>query len=399
MALNELYTLIVGLGGLLVGGFLLRKVPGMSRLSMPVSVLGGVLVSVIVLIIQMTSGLEISFATGLRDLLLLAFFTAIGLSAKLSSLRAGGRKLAVLCGMTVLLLVIQDLVGILMALARGAHPFYGLLVGSLSFVGGPGTAIAWSAHAGELGLPMAAEIGLGSATLATLAGALVAAPLTDWLIRRRGLHSEQQDGNIVMPEKQVTTDTRTPAERQMAIFRTLALISVSVAIGARMNTWARAHDVLLPGFLTAMLAGALISNLFDLFRINIDTEVLEHSGGISLQLFLVLSLMGLQLWVIGKVILPLLLNMLIQIIFTVLIALLLLFRLLGRDYDAAVTSGAFIGFGLASMPVAFATIDELTSRHGPSPMGLLLVTLVGSFFVDIANATVTKLFLMLPIFS
>ncbi len=404
LKLNELHTLVIGLVGLLIGSFLIRRLGFMRKLGLPVSVLGGVIVSLVVLVIHTVSGLEIEFATGLRDLLLLAFFTTVGLSAKLSSLKAGGKKLVILCGMTVVLLVVQDLIGIGIALLRGAHPFYGLLVGSLSFVGGPGTAIAWSAHATSMGLRMAPEIALGSATLATLAGALVAAPLSNWLIRRRGLASNEGPTDVPWIENDDTRDDgptqpATPAQRQMRAFRAFLLLTTAVSIGAWLNTWARSHDILLPGFLTAMLGGVLIANLFDAFGLKFALAPLEYTGALSLQLFLVLSLMGLQLWVIGQVIGPLLLNLVIQVAVAALIALIVLYRLLGKDYDAAVTAGGFMGFGLASMPVAFATMEEVTATNGPSPTAFLLITLVGSFFVDLANATITKLFLALPMFG
>ncbi len=400
VALNELHTLIIGLAALLVGGYLTRKFAFVRRLSLPISVLGGVLVSIVILVIHTGSGLNVEFATGMRDILLLVFFTVLGLSAKLSLLRTGGVKVAILCGMTVVLLVLQDLVGIGIALLRGAHPFYGLLAGSLSFVGGPGTAIAWSAHATEMGLPLAPEIALGSATLATLAGALVAAPLTNWLIRRRGLRSEVDPWDIPWSEDEVEEpEAATPLEQQIVFVRAMLLVAVAVAIGAWLNAWADAHHVLLPGFLTAMLGGVLIANLFDVLGIEPAIGPLEQIGFLSLQLFLVLSLMGLQLWVIGRVMGPLLLNLVIQVTIAAVMALGVLYRLLGKDYDAAVTAGGFMGFGLASMPVAFATMEEVTATNGPSPKAFLLITLVGSFFVDLANATITRLFMMLPMFQ
>jgi len=398
---NELHTLIVGLVALLVGGYLTRRFGFVRRLSMPISVLGGVLVSLVILAVHAVSGTDVVFATGLRDILLLAFFTVLGLSAKLSLLRTGGSKVAILCGTTVVLLVLQNLVGVGIALLRGAHPFYGLLVGSLSFVGGPGTAIAWSAHATEMGLPLAPEIALGSATLATLAGALVAAPLTNWLIRRRELRSEVSPWEVpwsAEEDEMESPETGTPLEQQLVFVRALLLVCVAVAIGAWLNAWADAHDVLLPGFLTAMLGGVLIANLFDALGIELAIGPLEQIGFLSLQLFLVLSLMGLQLWVIGRVIGPLLLNLVVQVVVAGTMGLVVLYRLLGKDYDAAVTAGGFMGFGLASMPVAFATMEEVTATNGPSPRAFLLITLVGSFFVDLANATITKLFLMLPLF-
>lgn len=395
---SELHTLVVGLLALGVGIFLNNRVPAMRRLGLPISVVGGVLVSIVVLLLYRATGIEIGFATGARDVLLLAFFTTVGLSAKLSQLRDGGRPLAILCGVVVLLLVLQDAVGVAIAVLRGAHPFYGLLAGSLSFVGGPGTAIAWAVEGEAMGLEHATAVALGAATLATLAGALVATPLTGLLIRRRGLSPGQPGAEVPWLDPETTAAPTTAASTNQIILSAL-LIVVAVAIGAWLNDWARSAGVLLPGFLTAMLGGVVIANLFDLLGVRFAFDPVERAGGVALQLFLVLSLMGLQLWTIGDAVGPLLLNLVIQVALTAAIAFLVLFRLLGRDYDAALTVGGFMGFGLASMPVAFATMEELASRHGPSPKAFLLITLAASFFVDLANATVTKLVLALPLFD
>ncbi len=156
--------------------------------------------------------------------------------------------------------------------------------------------------------------------------------------------------------------------------------------------------MLLPGFLSAMIAGVLITNLADLFKYKLDFAPIEKGGAVALQLFLVISLMATPLISVAQIIVPLALNVVIQVVVTVAIAYFVLFRLLGRDYDAAVTSGGFLGFGLSSMPVAMATMDEVGRRYGPSPKAFLLITLAGSFFVDLANAFVAKGFLALPLF-
>ena len=115
------------------------------------------------------------------------FFTTVGLSARFSALKAGGRPLAILCVATVILLLAQNTVGILVALSVGAHPFYGLLIGSISFVGGPGTAAAWAKEAQAMGLARAPETAVPAATFAVIVGALVSGPITGWLIERRKL--------------------------------------------------------------------------------------------------------------------------------------------------------------------------------------------------------------------
>lgn len=399
IVISELHTLIVGLVALGAGATITYKIPGVRKLGMPISVTGGVLVALLIMVLRNLFGLEIEFGTESRDVLLLIFFTTVGLSAKLSSLKAGGRALAILCGATVALLVVQNFVGIVIVLVRGDHPFYGLLIGSLSFVGGPGTAIAWAVEGEAMGLPMTDEVALGSATLATLAGAMIAPLLTGWMIRRRGLSSDSVETDLPAADPGMTAVQGDDGFRLKHISISLLVILVAVALGDWLNDWARSHAFVLPGFLTAMLAGVFIANISDLFGKGKSLAPIERGGALALQLFLVLSLMGLQLWVVAPIMGPLMLNVALQVAISAFIGLVILFRLLGRDYDAAVTAGGFVGFGLASMPVAFATMEEVTSRYGPSTKAFLVITLAGSFFVDLANATVTKLFMMLPIFG
>jgi glutamate:Na+ symporter, ESS family len=396
VALSELQTVILALVALLLGRAISTRLKFLRRLNVPVPVVGGVLAALALAGLRAAAGIEVSVATSFRDILLLVFFTTIGLSAKLSSLKAGGAGLLILCGVTVLLLVLQNLIGIGIALSRGAHPFYGLLLGSLSFVGGPGTALAWAREGEAMGLRYAPEIALGTATLAVVSGALVAGPITGWLITRRGLHAatSHTDAPAV---------SSTPAIMQAAsmeqLMRTMLLVAIAVAIGQRLNEWAAQANLVLPGFLTAMLGGVIIANGADLFHRRLDFQPIERGGEWSLQLFLVMSLMSLKLWTLAAAAGPLLINVVAQIAVSVLLALLVLFPLLGRDYEAAVASGGFLGFGLSSMPVALATMDEVSARFGPAPRAFLLITLAGSFFVDLANALVTKAFLLLPIFA
>jgi ESS family glutamate:Na+ symporter len=172
-----------------------------------------------------------------------------------------------------------------------------------------------------------------------------------------------------------------------------------VLIGEKLNEFARQAGFLLPGFLSAMIAGVVITNLADVFKYKLDFAPIERGGALALQLFLVMALMSTPLISVAAILFPLVINVAIQVVVTVAIAYFVLFRLLGRDYDAAVTSGGFLGFGLSSMPVAMATMDEIGKRYGPSPKAFLLITLAGSFFVDLANAIVAKVTLALPEFA
>ncbi len=69
----------------------------------------------------------------------------------------------------------------------------------------------------------------------------------------------------------------------------------------------------------------------------------------------------------------------------------------GQNYDAAVLAAGHCGFGLGAAPTAIANMQAITERFGPSHMAFPVVPMVGAFFIDIVNALVIKLYLMLPI--
>ena len=397
ISLNDLETLVIALVALILGTNLTKRVAWLGNLNVPSPVVGGVIVSVLIAVVRRYFDVEILFASKLTDVLLLVFFTTVGLSAKLSALKAGGKPLVILCVVTVLLIVLQNITGVAVALGFGAHPSYGLLIGSISFVGGPGTAAAWAKEAQAAGLERAPEIALAGATLAVIVGALVSGPITGWIVARNGLKSggAARQAPWAGGEPEERPESSIPMEE---VFRSFLFITASVLIGMSFNSWARGAGLVLPGFLTAMLAGVLITNVADLVGKKIDFAPIERDGEFALQTFLVMFLMSLKLWTLGGAVVPLVVNVALQVAVTASIAYFVLFRLLGRDYDAAITVGGFLGFGLSSMTVGMASMDKVASRYGPSPKAFLLVTLAGSFFVDLANAFAVKGFLLLPMF-
>jgi ESS family glutamate:Na+ symporter len=397
--LGELATVLVGLIALFVGRFVRKSVPLLSRLDMPNAVVGAMIVAVLILILQLNFHVDIAFGQRTRDALLLVFFTSIGLSAKLSTLKSGGKPLLILCAVTVLALVAQNLSGSLLAGLWGAHPAYGVLAGSLSFVGGPGTAVAWARELESQGLANAHVVAVGAATLATISGALVAGPITGWIITRHKLHASSIPTDITFAPPAQAEARPAEGNRVDTLLSTVFVIVLAVGIGEQLNSLAAQVGLLLPGFLSAMIAGVIITNVADVVGYKLDFAPIEQGGALALQLFLVMALMSTPLISVAAILLPLALNVAIQVVVTVSIAYFILFRLLGRDYDAAVASGGFLGFGLASMPVAMATMDEVGRRYGPSPKAFLLITMAGSFFVDLANAVVAKSFLALPWFA
>ena len=397
--LGELQTIIIAIVALLIGRWVRRSVPFLSKVDIPNAVIGAAIVAGLVLIGQVYFNTDVSFGSKTKDVLLLVFFTSIGLSAKLHALLSGGKPLLILCMVTVIVLVVQNLGGVALSVAWGAHPAFGVLAGSLSFVGGPGTAMAWASQLEAEGLANAAIVGVGASTFAIVSGALVAGPVTGWIIRRHSLRGQEKPNDVTFAGPHAS---KTPDPDEGSIERLLAgvlVIATSVYLGDMINAYGAFAGIVLPGFLSAMIAGVIVTNLADLFRFRLDFLPIEKGGAVALQLFLVTALMATPLISVAQIIVPLALNVVIQIAVTVGVAYFVLFRMLGRDYDAAVTVGGFLGFGLASMPVAMGTMDEVAKRYGPSPKAFLLITLAGSFFVDLANAFIAKGFLSLPFFA
>jgi glutamate:Na+ symporter, ESS family len=399
--LDELSTLIVGVLALFVGQWIRQSVPFLRKIDMPNAVVGAMVVAITVLLLQLFFDFDVVFGSRLKDALLLIFFTTIGLSAKLAALKSGGKPLLILCAVTVVALMLQNLSGAALATVWGAHPAYGVLIGSLSFVGGPGTAMAWAKELQAQGLENAQVVAVGAATLAVIAGALVAGPVTGWIVQRHKLQGPQGAKTDVTfaPPPPVTDAKAADAGLVESLLSTVFVLALAVLMGEKLNQFAREAGFLLPGFLSAMIAGVVITNLADLFKHPLEFGPIEKGGAVALQLFLVMALMSTPLISVAVILVPLMLNVVIQVVVTVAIAYFVLFRLLGKDYDAAVTSGGFLGFGLSSMPVAMATMDEVGRRYGPSPKAFLLITLAGSFFVDLANALIAKGMLALPFFA
>jgi ESS family glutamate:Na+ symporter len=327
----------------------------------------------------------------LRNLCLLVFFSTIGLSAKLSLLKAGGRALFIMLLAAAVFLVFQDLTGVLIVKLLGAHPAYGLFGGSISFAGGHGTAIAWGQTAEEAGLKNAAELGIACATFGLIAGGLLGGPIAERLIKKHGLSSESSTEEGAAGGPEVRSAPAVPD-----VLLSLMLLGICLAAGDSVNRYLFAKGVMLPGFLTAMMVGIVITNLADVLKRNIPAVEIERFGEICLQLFLAMSLMSMQLWTLSQAMGPILLVLAAQMLVITLFAVHIVFRLMGKNYDAAVMVGGFTGLGLGATPVGIANMQAVTTKYGASPKAFLVIPLIGAFFIDLVNALVIKLFAASP---
>ena len=376
-----------------LGTYLNRKIAVLDRHSIPVAVTGGLLCSAAMAFLYYAFDVTVNFDTRLRDLLLLTFFSTIGLSAKIRQLKEGGRALLLLLAAAVVLLILQNVTGVALAVAFGAHPGYGLFGGSISLAGGFGTAIAWGDVAEASGLHGAQEIGIAFATFGLIAGGIIGGPIAERLIKSNGLGATAGQG------PQDPRASELPAQCLPTIsssLGTIMVLAICVEMGDLVNQLLFARGVTLPGFLTAMMVGIAITNAADVVRLRLDPVANDRVAEISLQLFLAMSLMSMQLWVLAGSVGPILIVLFIQMTVITVFGIFIVFRMMGRDYDACVIVAGFTGLGMGATPVGIANMNAITSKYGPSPKAFLVVPLVGAFFIDLVNALVVKTFLALP---
>ena len=377
---------------LFLGMYVNRKVQFLRENYIPPAVTGGLIFSLGVALLYAYGDIEIEFDMRARDLLLLVFFSTVGLSAQLRVLAAGGKALAILVVVAAVFLVFQDATGVALAMLTGNHPGYGLMGGSVSFAGGHGTAIAWGAEAEAAGLAGASEVGIAFATFGLIAGGLLGGPIARYLMRKNQLTGP----DAVVDAAPATGPEEAQAEQGDQLFnvlRTLLILAVCVSVGDTVNRWLFSEGVLLPGFLTSMGVAILITNLIDLGKRPLSKGVVNGFGEVSLNVFLSMSMMSIQLWTLASGAAAIMLVLITQVLVMTFFAAFVVFRVMGRNYDAVVMAAGFTGLGLGATPVAIANMDAVTRRYGPSPKAFLVIPLIGAFFIDLLNATVIKIFI------
>ena len=389
-------VIIVAILVLALGNFITQRVAFLRKYSIPVAVTGGIICSVLILIIQQSGGPKISFDMRMRDLLLLAFFSTIGLSAKFSRLAAGGKALGVLVACAAVFLVVQNVTGVLLAMIFGAPPGYGLFAGSVSLAGGHGTAIAWGEEAAKAGFIGAGTVGIAFATFGLVAGGVIGGPVAERLIKKYNLKpSDDSESSQAVADAEEKSEEPSMGFLEGAM-SVLLILAICVSLGDIVNRFLFDRNFKVPGFLTAMMVGIVITNLSDRFKRPLNQDHFGKTGEVCLQLFLAMSLMSMDLSSIASSFGSIFIALLIQIVVITLFAVFIIFRVMGRHYDAAVICGGFCGLGMGATPVAIANMNAVTQKYGPSFKAFLVIPLVGAFFVDILNALIIKWFIGMP---
>jgi glutamate:Na+ symporter, ESS family len=385
-----------------VGQLLVQRSTFLQRYSIPVPVVGGVLFAAALAVFGLLVPVRPVLDESLKDPLLLAFFATLGLGAGVRSLARDGWKLVILLGLFVALMVMQCAIGRGLARLFDLHPLAGLLGGSISLLGGHGTAAAYAKSFAETrNLQGALEPGMAAATAGLILGSLLAGPVAERLLRRQSPRAEAAGaaGGHVASQSAVLV----PITAEQLLF-VLMVCLLCIGGAEAMGRLMKGAGILLPGFLWALLIGMAVRNIAvplgtrtGLVRRPVNDRAVQAFGSVSLSLFLIMALMSTRILDLASLAGPLLIIVVVDALATAAFAYFMTSRAMGSDHDAAVVSGGQIAAGLATTDVGMSVMQTLTERHGPVPLAFLLIPIVAAFFADIANAVVLQVFFALPV--
>ena len=397
LELDAVQTLAFAGLALFLGYALCRVVPLFSKYNLPAPVIGGLAVALAVLVARSRDVTLFTLDTSLQAPLMIAFFTTIGVNASVALLKLSGRQVLVFLLLASAFAIVQNLLGMAVAMGFGLHPLFGVLAGSTTLTGGPATGLAFAPLFEQAGVTGAESIAVASAMAGIVCGGLLGGPVATVLIRRHKLYGGVRLGKPDESAAEPTGARDTPdfATRESAALKSIVVILVAMWAGAGVSAGLSAAGLTLPAYVGAMMVGALIRYIDDRTGwIGLPVATTDLIGNVCLALFLAVALMNLKLWELAGLAAPLLVNLGLQVALVALFCV-VVFRVMGRDYDAAVMGGGFIGFMLGTTANAMAVMRTLVERYGMAPRAFLVAPLVGAFFIDFTNALIITGFINL----
>lgn len=390
--INPLMTLAIAVFVLVVGIYLQKRIAILEKFYIPAPVIGGLLFSIITAIMVYFQWVNIQFESGAQGIFMVAFFATVGFSASIRFLIQGGRMVILLFLCIALLVVLQNLLGILIAKLLGMTVPFGIANGSVTLIGGHGTGIAFSGIlADNYGLLNATTLTAAAATFGLISGSLMGGPVARYLVRKYNLKPPQ---DIFHRASEKATEKPQLKISEKGIFNAAIMIITAIGLGSLFSAWVKNQGIVLPDYIGAMLVAAILRNISEYTGwYQVKQNEITTLGGISLSLFLAIALMQMKLLSLVSMALPMLVILICQVIMMVLYARFVIFNVLGRNYDAAVMTCGSIGMGLGATPNAVANMEAFTRQNFPAPQAFFVVPIVGSFLIDFVNSGTITLFL------
>jgi ESS family glutamate:Na+ symporter len=388
--LNAIQVLALSCFGVSLGAWIKRRISWFDRFNIPAAIVGGLVFALLALVLR-NRWANFEVDESLRNLLMVMFFTTIGMSASLTLLKKGGIQVFIFLLLASLGAILQNGVGIALAKLLGLSPLVGIVSGSVALTGGPGTALAFGATFEKMGVEGATALGVASAMFGITAGGLLGGSIGARFIRKFNL----KPAKGTLPAQAAPEHPRDDAVEEplseddsesSPLFNSIVMVAVAMGLGTLVTAFAERMGWVMPSYIGAMLFAAVLRNLDDwLGFARLSERHIETIGNVSLSIFIVMALLTLQLWQFVNLALPIFVLLGAQILLVTLLCQ-GVFYAMGKDYEAAVMSGGFCGFMLGTTANAMACMTVLSQKHGPAPRAFMVVPLVGAFLIDFTNA-------------
>jgi ESS family glutamate:Na+ symporter len=393
-----------------LGRYLTNRIDFLKRCCIPAPVVGGLIFAILHLILHMAGILELSFDSNVKNYFMTLFFTSVGYTACFRLLKKGGPKVVTFLLVSIVMVCLQNVLSSILAGVFGWDLRLGLCTGSIPMVGGHGTAGSYGPMMEEMGIANANVIAIAAATYGLVAGSLMGGPVGRSIIEKYHLKSNETDTGLeagddvsaadLEKSERVDTESFTNAAILLIVAAGLGTILTAALNGIQIDIGNFHFSFTFPTYIGAMLIAAVIRNFCDAKHIILPSKALDIWGNVSLSIFLAIALMSVSLWQLAEVAGPMIVMLIAQTVLMFVVARYVVFNVMGRDYEAAVMTAAFCGFGMGATPNAMANMQAVTKRYGPAPQAFFIVPLIGSLFIDFFNGLILTGFLnILPIFG
>ena len=385
--LNIVSTLILAIVLCLFGNFIKNKFSIFNKVCIPTPVIGGLFFSLLIFILRKFGVLEITMDTSLMPYFLSIFFISVGFCINIFSAKGGGKLLFLYWLLCAFLGLFQNLIAVFSSKLLHIKPLLGFMCGSVSMEGGHGYALAFGKTIESLGIENACAIGIAAATLGLITGGLLGGPVGRFLIYKydlkplkggRRLFKNNKNQNTIKTNKPKFQFTPIVFLENILILLLIMNISFFVSNIINLKT-----NIIIPNIVIGMLLSVIINNfnikkqVFEFYE-----DLFEFIQNISLDIFLTMALMSIDLYALSSLLGPILIIVFFQVLFVLIYGVFICFRVLGKDYDAAIMISGLIGHTLGATPNALANMSTLTSKYGKSETAFLIVPMVGAFLLD-----------------
>ena len=391
--LNSTTTLALAALLLIMGYSINKRVTILNKYCIPAPVVGGFIFMFLTWLGHISSTFKFNFENIFQSTFMLAFFTTVGLGASFSLLKKGGKLLIIYWLTCGIISIFQNIIGITITKITGLEAPYALLSSAISMIGGHGAALAYGGTFAKMGYESAPLVGAAAATFGLITAVLIGGPLGRRLIEKNNLRPDNNE-NFDQSVTEINTDKGVKLS-DLDIIKNVVVILLCMAIGSYISTLiGKLIKMDFPSYVGSMFVAVIVRNINEkTHTYNFNFSLVDGIGNVMLNLYLSLALMTLKLWELSGLIGGVLLVVGCQVIFMILVAYFIVFRILGSNYDAAVMCSGLCGHGLGATPSAIVNMTAINEKYGMSRKAMMIVPIVGAFLVDIIYQPATVWFI------